>query len=59
MSEKSRLKSQLKDQRVPVMMTIEEIEAIDAYRAKQRPLPTRSEVIRQAVWRMVEPKVNK
>jgi metal-responsive CopG/Arc/MetJ family transcriptional regulator len=52
-------KHQLKDQRIPVLMTADEVEAIDAYRAKQRPLPTRSQVIRQAVRRMVEPKAKK
>jgi hypothetical protein len=52
-------KRQLKDQRIPVLMTADEVEAIDAWRAKQRPLPTRSQVIRLAVLLMVAPKMVK
>ena len=38
-----------KDQRIPVMMSIEEVDAIDAWRRKQEDLPSRSEAIRRLV----------
>lgn len=40
---------ELKDQRVPVMMTISEVAAIDAWRAKQPGIPSRAEAIRRLV----------
>jgi metal-responsive CopG/Arc/MetJ family transcriptional regulator len=38
-----------KDQRIPVMMSAEEVEAIDAWRRKQDDIPSRSEAIRRLV----------
>jgi hypothetical protein len=37
----------MKNQRVPVMMSTEEVEAIDEWRRKHPDLPSRSEAIRQ------------
>jgi hypothetical protein len=39
----------MKDQRIPVMMSAEEVEAIDEWRRKHPDLPSRSEAIRQLV----------
>jgi hypothetical protein len=40
----------MKDQRIPVMMSAEEVEAIDEWRRKlPAPTPSRSEAIRQLV----------
>ena len=39
----------LKDQRVPIMMSSDEIHAIDAWRRKQDDLPSRSEAIRRMI----------
>jgi metal-responsive CopG/Arc/MetJ family transcriptional regulator len=39
----------MKDQRIPVMMSTEEVEAIDEWRRKHPELPSRSEAIRQLV----------
>ena len=41
--------SEKKDQRIPVMMSTEDVDAIDAWRRKQADLPTRSEAIRRLV----------
>lgn len=38
-----------KDQRIPVMMSLLEVGAIDAWRSTQPGIPTRSEAIRQLV----------
>ena len=38
-----------KDQRIPVMMSTKEVDAIDAWRRKQDDLPSRSEAIRRLV----------
>ena len=40
---------ELKDIRVPVMMTATEVAAIDAWRRKQEDLPSRSEAVRRLV----------
>ena len=41
---------QIKDQRIPVMMSADDVEAIDEWRRKQPiPTPSRSEAIRQLV----------
>jgi hypothetical protein len=39
----------MKDQRIPVMMSSEEVEAIDEWRRKHPDLPSRSEAIRRLV----------
>jgi len=39
----------LKDQRIPVMMSGDDVDAIDAWRRLQEDLPTRSEAIRRLV----------
>jgi hypothetical protein len=39
----------MKDQRIPVMMSAEEVDAIDEWRRKQPDLPSRSEAIRRLV----------
>ena len=39
--------SEKKDQRIPVMMSSEDVDAIDAWRRRQADLPTRSEAIRR------------
>jgi metal-responsive CopG/Arc/MetJ family transcriptional regulator len=39
----------MKDQRIPVMMSADEVEAIDEWRRKQPDLPSRSEAIRRLV----------
>jgi metal-responsive CopG/Arc/MetJ family transcriptional regulator len=39
----------LKDQRIPVMMSTDEVDAIDEWRRKQEDLPSRSEAIRRLV----------
>jgi hypothetical protein len=39
--------SEKKDQRIPVMMSSEEVDAIDAWRRRHPDLPSRSEAIRQ------------
>jgi len=41
------MKDQIKDQRVPVMMSVDEVEAIDERRRRQPNLPNRSEAIRR------------
>lgn len=38
-----------KDQRIPVMMSVPEVERIDQWRAKQPGLPPRAEAIRRLV----------
>ena len=38
-----------KDQRVPVMMSVSEVRAVDAWRRKLEDLPSRSEAIRRLV----------
>jgi hypothetical protein len=43
------MKDQIKDQRVPVMMSTDDVEMIDAWRRKHPDLPSRSEAIRQLV----------
>jgi hypothetical protein len=40
---------QTKDQRVPVMMSADDVDAIDVWRRIQDDLPTRSEAIRRLV----------
>jgi hypothetical protein len=40
---------ELKDLRIPVMMTASEVDAIDEWRRKQPDLPSRSEAIRRLV----------
>ena len=39
----------MKDQRIPVMMSSEEVSMIDEWRRKQADLPSRSEAIRRLV----------
>jgi hypothetical protein len=39
----------MKDQRIPVMMSAEEVEAIDEWRRKHPDLPSRSEAIRRLI----------
>ncbi len=39
----------MKDQRIPVMMSSDDVEAIDEWRRKQPDLPSRSEAIRRLV----------
>ena len=39
----------MKDQRIPVMMSADEVELIDEWRRKHPELPSRSEAIRQLV----------
>jgi hypothetical protein len=39
----------MKDQRIPVMMSSEEVAAIDEWRRKNPDLPSRSEAIRRLV----------
>jgi hypothetical protein len=41
--------SEKKDQRIPVMMSSEDVDAIDAWRRRQPDLPSRSEAIRRLV----------
>jgi hypothetical protein len=36
-----------RDQRIPVMMSAKEVEAIDAWRRKQDDIPSRSEAVRR------------
>ena len=43
------MKDQIKDQRVPVMMSSDEVEVIDEWRRRHPDLPSRSEAIRQLV----------
>jgi hypothetical protein len=38
-----------KDQRIPVMMSSDDVDAIDAWRRKQEDLPSRGEAIRRLV----------
>jgi hypothetical protein len=40
---------QPKDQRIPVMMSVDEVEKIDEFRRKHPDLPSRSEAVRQLV----------
>lgn len=40
-----------KDQRIPIMMSAQEVAAIDAWRRKEADLPSRSEAIRRLVGR--------
>jgi metal-responsive CopG/Arc/MetJ family transcriptional regulator len=49
----------MKDQRIPVMMSAEEVEAIDEWRRKHPDLPSRSEAIRQLVQLGLKPKQRK
>ena len=44
----------MKDQRIPVMMSTEEVDAIDEWRRKQEDLPSRSEAIRRLVAASLE-----
>jgi metal-responsive CopG/Arc/MetJ family transcriptional regulator len=39
----------MKDQRIPVMMSTDDVAAIDEWRRKQADLPSRSEAIRRLV----------
>jgi hypothetical protein len=41
--------SELKDQRVPIMMSARELKAIDDWRRNREELPSRSEAVRQLV----------
>jgi hypothetical protein len=43
------MKHELKDQRVPVMMSPEDVDAIDAWRRIQVDVPSRSEAIRRLI----------
>lgn len=38
-----------KDQRIPIMMSVSEVERIDTWRAKQPGIPSRAEAIRRLV----------
>jgi hypothetical protein len=38
-----------KDQRIPVMMSVDEVSGIDEWRRRQADLPSRSEAIRRLV----------
>lgn len=38
-----------KDQRIPIMMSVPEVERIDQWRAKQPGIPARAEAIRRLV----------
>ena len=38
-----------KDQRIPVMMAVDEVGAIDEWRRRQTDLPSRSEAIRRLI----------
>jgi hypothetical protein len=38
-----------KDQRIPVMMSTDEVDSIDSWRRRQEDLPSRSEAIRRLV----------
>jgi chorismate mutase len=38
-----------KDQRIPIMMSAREVDAIDAWRAKQPGLPARAEAVRRLI----------
>jgi len=42
-------KNQIKDQRIPVMMAVDEVTRIDDWRRNQPSLPSRSEAIRRLV----------
>jgi metal-responsive CopG/Arc/MetJ family transcriptional regulator len=41
--------NELKDQRVPIMMSARELKAIDDWRRNREELPSRSEAIRQLI----------
>jgi hypothetical protein len=43
------MKHELKDQRVPVMMSGNDVDAIDAWRRIQDDVPSRSEAIRRLI----------
>jgi len=43
-----------KDQRIPVMMAAAEVAKIDAWRAKQPGIPSRSEAIRRLVAKALD-----
>jgi len=43
------MKHEPKDQRVPVMMSADDVDAIDAWRRLQFDLPTRAEAIRRLI----------
>lgn len=47
--------AELKDQRIPVMMTRGEVARIDSYRAAQPDLPSRAEAIRRLVDKALSP----
>jgi hypothetical protein len=51
--------SEKKDQRIPVMMSSEEVDAIDAWRRRHPDLPSRSEAIRQLVQQGLKVKPTK
>ena len=43
------MQTELKNQRVPVMMSIPELKALDAWRREQENLPSRGEAIRRLI----------
>jgi hypothetical protein len=43
------METELKDQRVPVMMSASEVKAVDAWRRSQDDLPSRGEAIRRLI----------
>ena len=45
------METELKDQRVPVMMSVSEVRALDAWRRSQEDLPSRGEAIRRLIER--------
>jgi hypothetical protein len=45
----------LRDQRIPIMMTSREVAAIDAWRASQPGVPSRAEAIRRLVDKGLTP----
>lgn len=44
-----RMADEKKDQRIPIMMSLSEVEQVDQWRAKQPGLPSRAEAIRRLV----------
>ena len=44
-----RMDSEPKDQRVPVMMSVSEVKALDAWRRSREDLPSRGEAIRRLI----------
>jgi hypothetical protein len=47
---------ELKDQRIPIMMSRREVEAIDQWRREQSDVPARAEAIRRMVALVIEAK---